>query len=110
MILLVSFLETWRELGLVHSMVKNQLLVHTWGLQHSVVHTARALVVSSSFWVFLCFYNTLCRIDKEGYVEKPSESLPFLTELGLRICFFPLRGTGKYRRNRESGRKSKSVL
>lgn len=37
---------------------------------------------------FLHFYNTLSRIDKEDYVEKPSESLPLLTELALTVFFF----------------------
>lgn len=37
---------------------------------------------------FLHFYNAPCRIDKEGYVRVPSESLPFLTALGLTVFFF----------------------
>lgn len=39
MILLVSFLETWRELALVHHMVKKQLLLHCQGPQHCCVHS-----------------------------------------------------------------------
>ena len=56
-----------------------------------------------------CFYNTPCRIDRGGYVDESSEPPPFLTDLGLRV-FFLLRGTGKYRINRELGSKRNSVL
>lgn len=65
-ILLISFLETWRELGLVHPIVKNQLWVHAWGPQHSMLYTAWALVVSSSFWVF--YISTTLLVELEEFL------------------------------------------
>lgn len=68
-ILLVSFLEIWRELGLVHPMVKNQLLVCAWGAQHSLLHTAWAVVFSSSFWVF--YISTTLLVELIRKVQSP---------------------------------------
>lgn len=58
-ILLVSFLETWRQLGVVHPMVKNQLLVHAWGSQHCFAHSMGS--TSSSFWVF--YISTILLVE-----------------------------------------------
>lgn len=86
MLLLVSFLETWRELGLVHQKPALVALSGTPGLLYTQLGHWWRFPPPSGFPT--CFHNTLCKIDRGGYVEESSESLPFLIQLGLRVFFF----------------------